>query len=46
METLNGTFLDISEQGLCFVSDFPYLMDDERLYELTLSRDEYTAQFK
>lgn len=38
--------VDISEQGLCFVSDFPYLMDDERLYELTLSRDEYTAQFK
>lgn len=38
--------VDISEQGLCFVSEFPYLMDDERLYELMLSRDEYTAQFK
>lgn len=38
--------VDISEQGLCLVSEFPYLMDGESAYELTLSREEYRAQFE
>ncbi|MBS3198298.1 glycosyltransferase [Turicibacter bilis] len=37
---------DISEHGISLISNFPYLVDETKSYELSLTREEYTADFE
>lgn len=37
---------DVSEQGICLISNFPYLIDENKIYWLSLMREEYVADFE
>lgn len=37
---------DVSEHGICLISEFPYFISEQNSHDITLTREEYTVQFE